>query len=66
MRVFDLDIILLLLLGISIVLLRRLRLNGRVTNERALLLQSLVLGILVGIIFALLSTGNIWTHVRLK
>jgi len=66
MRVFDLDIALLSMIGVLAFWFRRTRLKRPAISERALLLQGLILGILIGILTAFLGTGNIWTSVRFK
>jgi heme A synthase len=66
MRVFDVSVALLIVLVTLAFWWRRIRLNERVTTERALILKGLILGVLIGMIFAFLSSGNIWTSIHLK
>jgi hypothetical protein len=55
MKVYTLSVVLLVALFLLVIFLRRNRFRGRITSERALLLQCIVLGILVGMIFAFLG-----------
>lgn len=66
MRVIDASIALLIALVALAYWWRRVRLNERVTSERLLMLKGLILGVLIGMIFALLGAGNIWTSIHLK